>query len=128
MQHTGPNPARKFDMEELLNFLAFLAICIVIYFAVHRFWRATAIRAVNDWARENGYETDGTSGFIFKMGRPAHISTTLTREGYDYKSEFELHSGFTAMPSSIFGVWGKVVLVSSVKLSRDHVQNSHGMS
>ena len=76
---------------------------------VNRLWRRDAHRAVVEWCAANSVAMDETT-FEFHTGRPAHVSVVGTQGEERYWFRFALHSSLFSLPSSVFQVWGKVVL------------------
>jgi hypothetical protein len=91
-----------------------LVVMGAVLFLVHLVWKSTAVRAVHHWCRDKGLSPSPDYPARFRMGRPAHVSQVVL-EGDDlYICEFDLYSGFGALPEFPFGVWGAVELISKV--------------
>ena len=96
-------------IEVVLSFTAFgaaFARCCCL-------WKKKAIQEANQWCLENDVVQDNDGTFVFMMtGRPARLEFTGKEKGVRYVYVLNLYSGFLDLPSTFFGVWGRVELAS----------------
>lgn len=98
-----------------LDLVAWVIVLGVVVVFCNRLWRRDAKRAVVDWCAEHSVDMDETT-FTFRMGRPGHVSVVGTQGEERYLFRFSLHSGLFRLPSSVFRVWGKVVLQDRARI------------